>query len=239
MIAKELNISGPFNIQFLAKNNDVKVLECNMRASRSFPFVSKVLKRHFIETATRIMLDAPYTKPDKSAFDIDWIGVKSVAYTHLEAPQSYYRINGLNSIYLSIRAEETANQLELAKQVKEEMEHIRQLLPQGYEVHTSYDATEFIQNELDKIYVRTGLTILILLLFVLLITRNVRYLFLIVVSLSVNLCIAVIFFYLAGLEMQLYSLAGVTISLSLVIVNTIVMTDHIRNRHNRKAFRCV
>lgn len=153
-----------------------------------------------------------------------------------EAPQSYYRINGLNSIYLSIRAEETANQLELAKQVKEEMEHIRQLLPQGYEVHTSYDATEFIQNELDKIYVRTGLTILILLLFVLLITRNVRYLFLIVVSLSVNLCIAVIFFYLAGLEMQLYSLAGVTISLSLVIDNTIVMTDHIRNRHNRKAF---
>lgn len=153
-----------------------------------------------------------------------------------EAPQSYYRINGLNSIYLSIRAEETANQLELAKQVKEEMEHIRGLLPQGYEIHTSYDATEFIQNELNKIYIRTGLTILILLLFVLLITRNVRYLFLIVVSLSVNLCIAVIFFYLAGLEMQLYSLAGVTISLSLVIDNTIVMTDHIRNRHNRRAF---
>ena len=67
MIAKELNISGPFNIQFLAKNNDVKVIECNLRASRSFPFVSKVLKRNFIETATRIMLDAPYTKPDKSA----------------------------------------------------------------------------------------------------------------------------------------------------------------------------
>lgn len=153
-----------------------------------------------------------------------------------EAPQNYYRINGLNSIYLSIKAEETANQLELAKKVKAEMEHIRTLLPPGYEVHTSYDATEFIQEELDKIYVRTGLTILILLLFVLLITRDVRYLFLIVVSLSVNLCIAVILFYLLGLEMQLYSLAGVTISLSLVIDNTIVMTDHIRNRHNRKAF---
>ena len=153
-----------------------------------------------------------------------------------EAPQSYYRINGLNSIYLSIRAEETANQLELAKQVKNEMERIRELLPQGYEIHTSYDATEFIRDELNKIYIRTGLTILILLLFVLLITRNVRYLFLIVVSLSVNLCIAVIFFYLAKLEMQLYSLAGITISLSLVIDNTIVMTDHIRNRHNRKAF---
>lgn len=75
-IAKELNISGPFNIQFLARNNEVKVIECNLRASRSFPFVSKVLKRNFIETATRIMLDAPYTRPDKSAFDIDRIGVK-------------------------------------------------------------------------------------------------------------------------------------------------------------------
>ncbi|MDD4055696.1 MAG: carbamoyl-phosphate synthase (glutamine-hydrolyzing) large subunit, partial [Bacteroides sp.] len=76
-IAKELNISGPFNIQFLARNNEVKVIECNLRASRSFPFVSKVLKRNFIETATRIMLDAPYTKPDRTAFDIDWIGVKA------------------------------------------------------------------------------------------------------------------------------------------------------------------
>ena len=80
-IAKELNISGPFNIQYLAKNNDVKVIECNLRASRSFPFVSKVLKRNFIETATRIMLDAPYNKPDNNAFDIDWIGVKASQFS--------------------------------------------------------------------------------------------------------------------------------------------------------------
>lgn len=152
-----------------------------------------------------------------------------------EEPSSYYRINGLNSIYLSIRAEETANQLELAKRVKTEMEHIRTMLPPGYEIHTSYDATEFIQEELNKIYIRTGLTVLILLLFVLLITRELKYLFLIIISLSINLCIAVILYYLLGLEMQLYSLAGVTISLSLVIDNTIVMTEHIRNRHNRKA----
>lgn len=152
-----------------------------------------------------------------------------------EAPQSYYRINGLNSIYLSIRAEETANQLELAKRVRAEMEHIRTLLPPGYEIHTSYDATEFIQDELNKIYVRTGLTVLILLMFVLLITREIKYLLLIIISLSINLSIAVILYYLSGLEMQLYSLAGVTISLSLVIDNTIVMTEHIRNRHNQKA----
>ena len=81
VIAKELNISGPFNIQYLAKGRDVKVIECNLRASRSFPFVSKVLKRNFIETATRIMLDAPYQKPDKSAFDIDRMGVKASQFS--------------------------------------------------------------------------------------------------------------------------------------------------------------
>jgi carbamoyl-phosphate synthase large subunit len=81
LIAKELNISGPFNIQFLAKNNDVKVIECNLRASRSFPFVSKVLKRNFIETATKIMLDVPYERPDSFAFDIDYIGVKASQFS--------------------------------------------------------------------------------------------------------------------------------------------------------------
>lgn len=153
-----------------------------------------------------------------------------------ESPQSYYRINGLNSIYISLQANESANQLRLADQVKEEISRIQTILPPGYVLHTSYDATEYIQEELHKIYVRTGWTLVILLLFVLLMTREIRYLLLIVISLSVNLCVAVIFYYLLGLEMQLYSLAGMTISLSLVIDNTIVMTDHIRRRHNRKAF---
>ncbi len=80
-IAKELNISGPFNIQYLAKNREVKVIECNLRASRSFPFVSKILKRNFIETATKIMLDVPYTKADSSEFDIDRIGVKASQFS--------------------------------------------------------------------------------------------------------------------------------------------------------------
>ena len=80
-IAKELNISGPFNIQFLAKNRELKVIECNLRASRSFPFVSKILKRNFIETATKIMLDAHYERPSKFEFDIDRIGVKASQFS--------------------------------------------------------------------------------------------------------------------------------------------------------------
>ena len=80
-ISKELNISGPFNIQYLAKDRQVKVIECNLRASRSFPFVSKILKRNLIETATRIMLDAPYTRAGKGEFDIDRIGVKASQFS--------------------------------------------------------------------------------------------------------------------------------------------------------------
>ncbi|MBQ0149617.1 MAG: carbamoyl-phosphate synthase (glutamine-hydrolyzing) large subunit [Bacteroidales bacterium] len=80
-IAAELNISGPFNIQFLAKGRDVKVIECNLRASRSFPFVSKVLKRNLIETATRVMLDAPVKPAEKGAFDIDRMGVKASQFS--------------------------------------------------------------------------------------------------------------------------------------------------------------
>ena len=162
---------------------------------------------------------------------------KLIKVRHVEErPQSYYRINGLNSVYLYITVEETANQLNLSGEVKHLMGELQQKMPPGYEVHISYDATEYIQKELDKIYFRTGLTVLILLLFVALITRNLRYLFLIVASLVVNISVAVILYYAFGLEMQLYSLAGITISLNLVIDNTIVMTDHILHRRNLKAF---
>ena len=80
-IAKELNISGPFNIQYLAKENDIKVIECNLRASRSFPFVSKVLKINLIELATRIMLGLPFEKPNKNLFDLDYVGVKASQFS--------------------------------------------------------------------------------------------------------------------------------------------------------------
>lgn len=80
-IAKELHISGPFNIQFLAKNNDIKVIECNIRASRSFPFVSKVLKINFIELATQVMLGKVVEKPEKSAFDLDYVGIKASQFS--------------------------------------------------------------------------------------------------------------------------------------------------------------
>ena len=80
-IARELKISGPFNIQFLARDNDIKVIECNLRASRSFPFVSKVLKINLIELATQVMLGIPVEKPDKNLFDLDYVGIKASQFS--------------------------------------------------------------------------------------------------------------------------------------------------------------
>ncbi len=90
-IAAALKISGPFNIQFLAKNNDIKVIECNLRASRSFPFVSKVLKINFIDMATRIMLGLPVEKPAKNAFDLDYVGIKASQF-------SFSRLQGADPV---------------------------------------------------------------------------------------------------------------------------------------------
>ena len=90
-IAKALNISGPFNIQYLAKNNDIKVIECNLRASRSFPFVSKVLKINFIDLATKVMLGLPVEKPNKSAFDLDYVGIKASQF-------SFSRLQGADPV---------------------------------------------------------------------------------------------------------------------------------------------
>ncbi len=90
-IAAALNISGPFNIQFLAKNNDIKVIECNLRASRSFPFVSKVLKINFIDLATKIMLGIPVEKPAKNAFDLDYVGIKASQF-------SFSRLQGADPV---------------------------------------------------------------------------------------------------------------------------------------------
>ena len=80
-IARELNISGPFNIQYLARENDIKVIECNLRASRSFPFVSKVLKINLIELATKVMLGLPVEKPNKNLFELDYVGIKASQFS--------------------------------------------------------------------------------------------------------------------------------------------------------------
>jgi Cation/multidrug efflux pump len=163
-----------------------------------------------------------------------------VKIKHVESePSSYYRINGLSTIYLSLIADEQANQLDLGNKTQKVVEELQQDFPEGYSMQLTYDATEYITEEMNKIYFRTGFTVLILLLFVLLVYRNLKYTVLITASLFINIAVAFIFYYLFGLEMQLYSLAGITISLTLIIDNTIIMSDQIIHRGNKKAFLAI
>lgn len=161
-----------------------------------------------------------------------------VSYQQAE-PTSYFRINGLNTLTVNILSESTANQLALGEKVRGEMDTFIKNLPYGYQMRLMSDATVYIQEELDKIYFRSGLTILILLLFVLIVSSSLKYTFMIIATMIANLAVAVIFYYMMGVELHLMSLAGLTISLGLIMDNTIVMADHLRNRGNMKAFLAI
>lgn len=176
------------------------------------------------------------TTKDGSLVSLD----KITETTHEEAePTGYFRINGLNSIYVNITADDYANQLNVAKEIRKSVSEFIKTMPPGYMIDTAYDATEEIQRELDKIYFRTGLTVIILLIFVAFVSLSFRYALLIVIGLSVNLSLAIGFYYLVGIEIQLYSLAGITISLNLIIDNLIMMADHYTRRRNLGVFTSI
>jgi len=148
---------------------------------------------------------------------------------------SIMRINGLNSIYMELKASDNANQVELQAKVMERIQKLREQFPHGYEIHKIYDATEHISQEINKIYFRSSITVAILLVFVFITTFSWRQLIVVVCSLLCNLAVAFAVYYMLGVELQLYSLAAITISLNLMIDNTIIMTDHWRRCHNLEA----
>jgi multidrug efflux pump subunit AcrB len=154
-------------------------------------------------------------------------------------PGSYFRINGLNTIYLVIHSSKGANQVALAGAVRELTQELKHGFPPNFSMLVNFDASENIRAEVKKITSRALMAIVILLLFVLIISRKWRYLLIIALSLLANLSIAVIFYYALGIEMHLYSLAGITVSLGLIIDNTIIMADHLRHSGNRKAFLAI
>lgn len=156
-----------------------------------------------------------------------------------QLPTHYYRINGLNNINLSVMAEKHINTLEVTARIKEEMKKLEARFPENYSVIIAYDSSKEIQKELYKIYIRTVMSTLILLLFVYAVSRKLRYLFLIIVTLLANILLAFIFYNLFDLEIHLYSMAGITVSLGLIIDTSIIMIDHYSYYHNRKAFLAI
>ena len=154
-------------------------------------------------------------------------------------PGAYYRINGLNRINLNLYAEKNTNMIELAGRIKAEMERLTASFPESYSVKLIRDNSTEIKDELAQILYRTGFTILILLLFVYLVSRDARYLGIVTICLTANLLIALVFYYFFKIEIHLYTLAGITVSFGIVIDSVIVMTDHYRHYRDRKAFLAV
>lgn len=153
-----------------------------------------------------------------------------------QEPQSYFRINGLNSVYITLSAKSNANLLKTGKKSKEIIDELQKNFPVGYELHKSNDTTVYIQNEIETILIRSLFTFIFLLLFILLISRNLKFLLLITVSLLCNVLIAIIFYYILGVELQVFSLAGITISLILIINNILIASYHILIRKNLRIF---
>ncbi len=156
-----------------------------------------------------------------------------------QKPRAYFRINGLNTIYLNIFTAAGANQMKVADQVYREVEELKRGFPPNFSLMMNYDASKQLREETSKILKRSGLAILILLIFVLLVSRSWRYLFVIGVSMIVNLAIAVIFYYWLRIDIHLYSLAGITVSLGIIIDNTIIMADHLRHHRNKRVFLAI
>ncbi|MBW3470237.1 efflux RND transporter permease subunit [Arthrospiribacter ruber] len=150
--------------------------------------------------------------------------------------QSYYRINGNNSVTLSIINRDGVNKILLAKNIKAAVAVAQKLLPAGVEVRLENDDTEFLEKEMNKIYKRSGLSILILVVFIFLINRNLRYLSTLFLGIIVNLSITAIILYLLKVDIHLYSLAGLTISFGLIVDNAIIMIDHLHKHRNRNVF---
>ncbi|MBP5235255.1 MAG: efflux RND transporter permease subunit [Bacteroidales bacterium] len=151
-------------------------------------------------------------------------------------PNSYYRVNGLNTINLSISVAENSNLLSAVSAVKEEMSGIAAGFPEGVSVDISYDSSEYIRDELRRIYFRTGLCILILLLFVFIVSRSWRYMLIITATLAVNILTAVMIYAFAGVQIHIYTFAGITVSLGMVIDTSIVMADHYGYWRDRRVF---
>ncbi len=154
-------------------------------------------------------------------------------------PTSYFRINGENIINMRFSSDKRANTIVVANEIKERIEKLKPNLPQGYNITLQSDSTIQLKDDLNRIAYRALFSVIILLVFVFIISRKIRYLLIIVLSLFANLSIALIFYYLFNVDIHLFSLAGITVSLGIIIDNTIVMIDHIRFKKNKKVFIAV
>ena len=194
---------------------------------------------------------AMFLKVDRSLHHLDELGnlhigvregkdiyLKDLATITIEEAEAsnFYRINGNNSVFLSVYSRDNVNKVLLSQRVKAVIENSIHLLPKGYDIRLERDDSEYLEKELRKIYQRSGLSILILIVFIFLINRNLKYLSTLFLGIIVNISLTVIILYLLQVDIHLYSLAGLTISFGLIVDNAIIMIDHLHKHKNRKVF---
>lgn len=160
--------------------------------------------------------------------------------THQEQEaRTHHRINGLNTIYMSVYANDQANQIKLSQQIRDKIEHIKYSFPTGYRLLLSSDSSESIKKEITDVVIRSSTALLILLLFVFLIHRDLKYLAVIMLSVGANILVSFILYYWLDIEIQIYSIAGITISLGLIIDNILIMADHLLHRNRMNIFLAI
>ena len=151
-------------------------------------------------------------------------------------PNGYSRVNGLNTVNLNISASRNSNLTLVCSEVQKQMDMIQKQFPPNLTAELSYNAADNINTELQTIFMRTCMTLVILMLFVLLVSRNLKYLFIIFITLVANILVAVVCYHIFRLEIHIYSLAGITVSLGIIIDTSIIMTDHYSFYHDKRAF---
>ncbi|MFY0593754.1 efflux RND transporter permease subunit [Roseivirga sp.] len=211
-----------------ANNNDVFAGMAKLSSGQQF----------FLKTSSRLLDLHNLREVEIAVIDGKALRLKDVAELYIEErkPTSYRRIDGKNAVYMSIYARKGVNKIVLAEQVKDEIARLQLNLNNDIGITLEQDDTEYLAKEMDKIYIRTALSISILIVFILLINRSPKYLFTLFLGIIVNLCITAILIFLLKVELNIYSIAGVTISFGLIVDNAIVMLDHMHRKKNAKIF---
>lgn len=250
----KVSVFGAIPFEWFITYNSEKLAQLNLTSSQVQQAINIYLSKQSLGTAKivdnkEVAVSLVYNSNETINWEtipINKIGTRTIYLGDIAktvyreaSPRSFYRINGLNTINFTVSAENNVNTIDLANTVKQKVKELQTQIDSSYSIKLTNDSSEFLVKELNKIQQRTLLSFIFLLILIVLINRSFKYLAILLVSIISNLCIAVIFYYLFKVELQLYSFAGITISFGIIIDNSIIMIDHIRNKGNKKAFLAI
>lgn len=250
---KEVQITGAEEIQLAIDYYPQKLSHYHIETNNIFKQISESFETSFPGVwksaggqQLGINVSNPFTDPNQLnqlqiQTDSNYVALEKLADIYLEeaAPKQFFRINGSNSIALSIYADDRINRAVLATRVKEKIAALSPYLPSGFLIQMGYDDTEFLTKEINKNYLRSGLAIIILLLFILLSYRSWKHLAILATAVIINLGITSLAAYILKVSIHLYTIAGLTISFGMIVDNAIIMLDQLSTKNNRLIFKAI